>query len=266
MNVFLHELRALRKSTVIWSVCVIALMIVSMAKYQTVTAQGGQAMQAMLKSFPNTIQAVFGMNGLDLTTVAGYFGVCFLFLAVMAAVHAGLLGANVLADEEINKTTEFLYVKPRTRMAIITAKLLAGSVCLAVVWGAAAVGSAVGIIKFATFGGFVGDFWICMIALALMQLMFFALGAMAVAISRSATAYGKIVAGIVFGSYLLYVFAKLSPSLGWMHYGSVFSWFDAAYIVSAHALKLHYVVLTLVVAIGALLLTYIVYSQRDLRV
>ncbi len=266
MNVFWHELQMRRKGLIIWSIVMVIFMVMCMAKYEAIAGSGAGAIQLMMKGFPSTVQAVFGMNGLDLATVAGYFGVCFLFVAVILAVQAGLLGAGVLAEEETDKTTEFLYVKPRSRTVIMTAKLVAGLVGIATVWLFTVLGSIVSIMKFAKFGSFVPDFWRLMAALLLIQLTFFALGILAVAISKKATIYGRVVAIAVFASYLFYVFAKLSDQLSWLHYASIFSWFDAAAILQAHALKLHYVILSLVLTVIVLAAAYSFYNRRDLRV
>lgn len=266
MNVLWHELRARWKSTAIWIASLFLLMVVSMAKFEAITAQGGAAMKDMMKSFPSTIQAVFGMSGLDLTTVAGYFGVCFLIMAITLAVHAGLTGAGVLADEEVERTTEFLYTKPRGRVGIILAKLIAGWLLLAIVWVGAAAGSIVGIKKYAHFGDFTPDFWRLMVATAVIQLVFFAIGTISAAVSRNARAYGRIVSIAIFGSYLLYVFAKLSPHFNWLHYVSIFSWFDAADILSAHTIKVHYLIASSIIVIALTCLTFAYYRRRDLRV
>lgn len=262
MNVFWHELRMRRKSTLVWSIAMVIFAVMCMAKFETITTSGGAAVKEILASFPSTIQALFGMNGLDLTTVAGYFGVCFIFVGVILAIHGGLLGASLLADEEQNHTTEFLYVKPRSRAAIVTSKLLAGLVCAVGVWAATTFGFALTIKKFAPHSGFAQDFILFILAALIIQLFFLALGSLAAAIGHSAS---RIVPIAVFASYLLYVFAKMSAMFTWLHYGSIFSYFDARDIITTHALKLHYVALCLLAIAVWTLATLILYRRRDLH-
>ncbi len=265
MNVFWHELRLHRKGTLIWAISIFMMMLVSMAKYQQITQNGSQIVEAMLSSFPSTVQAIFGMDGLDLATVGGYYGVCFLLFAVVLAIHAALTGAGVLAEEEDDKTTEFLYVKPRRRASIITGKLVAGLLMLVTVWGAIVAGSILGITKFATFGDFTPDFWRMMIATAVIQLTFFTIGSLG-AVASKRSQYGTLISLAVFGSYFLYVIAKLAPNLAWLHYFSIFSWFDAVDILISHHLKPYYLIVSFVIAGVCLGLTYYCYSKRDLRV
>lgn len=265
MNIWLHELKTRRLSLVIWSIVMLVFMLLCMAKYQTVTASGGEMIKTMFATFPKTIQAVFGMNGLDLTAVSGYFGVCFLFVVVILAIHAGLTGAGVLAEDERDHLTEFLYVKPRSRAAIITAKLLAGVTGLIIVWLATVIGSLIAITKFASMTDFSHDFWVLMAASVIIQLVFFSFGAATAVFRRREGSYGKAVAIAVFVSYFLYVVAKLSDRLSWIHYGSIFSYFDALDILTTHSLKSHYVIGCLVLSGLLITLTYIGYGRRDLR-
>ena len=265
MNVFLHELRMRRKSAFIWTISLFLLMVVSMAKFEAITAQGGAAMRDMMKSFPATIQAVFGMNGLDLTTVGGYFGVCYLLLAVALSVYAGLTGVGILAEEEADRTTEFLYVKPRSRTRIITAKVYAGLVLLAIVWGAGVAGSIVGIQKYAQFEGFSDDFWRMMAATGTIAFVFFFTGSAVAAMTRQPGVQGRTIAIAIFGSYLIYVFAKIATAISWIHFASIFSWFDAVDILSTLRLKTHYLVACGVLILLCLALTHLCYQRRDLR-
>jgi ABC-2 type transport system permease protein len=265
MNVFWHELKLRRKSFFFWSCGMVLLIIVSMAKYETIIAGGGASVQKMLEQFPQTVQVIFGMNGLDIMTVAGYYGVCFLFIAVMAAIHAGLLGANILAEEEQLKTSEFLYTKPRSREAIISTKILAGAIMVIGMWIATVSGSIVGIQKFASMN-FWTDFWLLMIALCFIQLVFFSVGILSAALGHRANDAARPIAIIVFISYLLYVFSKLSPQFNWLHYGSVFSWFDAADIVRLHTLNSYYIIFCLIITCAMLWTASKLFARRDLRV
>jgi ABC-2 type transport system permease protein len=266
MNVFWHELKLRRKSFFFWACGMVLLIILSMAKYETISAGGGVEIQKMLEQFPQTVQAIFGMNGLDIMTVAGYYGVCFLFIAVMAAIHAGLLGANMLAEEEQLKTSEFLYTKPRSRETIISAKMFAGTVMMIGMWIATLSGSIVGIQAFASMNNFWTDFWLFMIALGFIQLVFFSLGVLSASLSHRANDAAKPIAIIVFVSYLLYVFARFSPQLDWLQYGSIFSWFDAADIIRSHSINGYYIILCLIITCVTLWFASIVYTRRDLRI
>lgn len=265
MNVFLQELRLRRLSTIVWSVVMVAFMYLSMAKYDTL-AKDAAASQQLMDAFPDTIKAVFGMTGLDLATVPGYVGICFIFIAVLLAVHGGLLGASVVGHEESDHATEFLYVKPRQRDSILTQKLLAGTCLIVIVWAATALGTYGSIVQFATMDGFFGDFTRFMLAALIIQVTTYAIGLFVASSIQRASKAERVVAVVIALWYSLHVLANLTPDIAWLHYGSVFSYFDAADILNAHALKSHYVIGCLGASIILVAMSYYFHRRRDLRI
>src|SRR5512137_2892016 len=131
MNVFLREMKAHRWGLFFWCIGIVLLVYAGMAKYAAYSA-AGQSVVEVMDQLPKAIKVVFGLSGFDLGTAAGFYGVLFLYLAVMAAVHAVLLGAHLIAKEERDHTSEFLFAKPASRSKVITGKLLAGLVNLIV--------------------------------------------------------------------------------------------------------------------------------------
>lgn len=265
MNIFWHELRGRRLSTAAWALSLCVLIVLSILKYRTLSNAGGTALRDMLSSFPQTVQSLFGMNGLDLTTISGYFAVCFLFIAIVLAVQAGLLGVSLLADEERDRTTEFLYTKPYSRQRIISSKLLAGGLIMLMLWLVTYASSVLSIRSVASMSGLWATLAMLMGALGIMQMTFFAIGVCAATVFRRPATSASVVAALIFVSYLCYVAARLSYSLDWMHYLSVFSYFDAADIVKNGSLKLHYVLICGIVSITAIGITYLKYPRRDLQ-
>lgn len=264
MNILIQELRLRRVSTIVWSLIMVIFMYMSMAKYDTL-AKDAAASQQLMDAFPDTIKAVFGMTGLDLTSVPGYFGICFIFIAVLLAIHGGLLGASVVGHEETDHTTEFLYVKPRRRVAILTQKLLAGIILVGIVWAITGLGSYGSVAQLATMEGFHQDFVLFMFAALIIHVTSFAVGLFAASSLRSQRAE-RIIAIIIALWYGLYVLAKLTPSMAWLHYGSIFSYFDAADILHAHELKIHYIVACAAATVVLIALSYLLHSRRDLRI
>lgn len=265
MNIFLRELRARLKSTVGWVIAMAVFMAASVTKFNTLS-QDASASQALLSQFPATIQAVFGMSGLDVSTISGYYGVLFLYLLVIVAVHAGLLGANLLADEERDRTTEFLLVKPRSRRAVMTPKILAGVVYLIVLWLVIVLSSLAGIKAVSSLGNFMHDFTIFMAGLAAVQIAMFSIGLSLAGALEHPKSAGRIVAIIIFGSYAIITLIKLVPSLDWLRYISLFGYFDAAQILKDGAVPLvSWVVMSVLVVLG-LVVAYRGYERRDIGV
>ena len=68
------------------------------------------------------------MNGIDLATVLGYFGLVFLFVQLCLAIQAANYGFALVSVEEREWTADFLLAKPVGRSQIMTSKLLAALV------------------------------------------------------------------------------------------------------------------------------------------
>ena len=263
MNVFLHELKSYRKNLIIWSAGIVLLLVASMAKF-TALSSGGADAAKLLEQFPATVQAIFGMSGLDITTVVGYFGILFLYIAIMLAIHAGLLGADIIAKEEQDRTTEFLYVKPRSRGRVLTAKLLAA---LSLIVMVNLVTFIVSLLLAKQYGGTTSalhELALFQVAYFILQLLFMAIG-FVVAASRWSRFAGKIVATAVFVSYLLYVVATIQPALRSVSSLSPLVRFEAASIISTKSLSLAWLAVYSAIAIACIVLAYRLQRHRDLQ-
>jgi ABC-2 type transport system permease protein len=127
MNIFLKELKSHRKSLIIWSVCVFLMVLSGMAKYEAYSTSG-QSINDLIGSMPKSLRAIMGFVSGDLSKASVYFAMLYLYLLLMATIHGTMLGANIFAKEERDKTSEFLFAKPVSRSTVITAKLLAAFV------------------------------------------------------------------------------------------------------------------------------------------
>lgn len=265
MNVFLHELKAGRKATIIWSLVMAAFLYLSMVKF-TALSSDAAASQQLMKAFPATIQAVFGMVGLDLTTITGYYGICFIFIAVMLAIHAGMLGANLVAKEEVDKTVEFLCVKPIGRVTALTVKLLAGLVIITIVAAitySASAGSIAavnqGSVPYRELGLFTA-------ALAVIQLTFYSIGLGAAAALKVPKKATTIVATLVFSCYFAYVLQGLSSNFSWAKNLSPFAYFSAQDILSSLSINGGYVLICAAISALAIAAAYLGYARRDFTI
>lgn len=265
MNLFTRELQSHRTSLIVWSLAIVVFMYLSMAKY-SVFAGDAAASQELLKALPTTLQAVFGMTGLNLTTIEGYYGVCFIFIAVMLAIQAGMLGAEIVTKEETGKTAEFLYVRPISRAKTLTLKLLAGLFLISLV-GIATYASTY--FSIAAFNNGIVPTEILAIftqALILIQLVFFGIGifsAAALGVPKKATA---ITATIVFISYIAYILWGLSDNFSWMQFLSPFAYFAAKDVITTNTLDVGWVVLCIVVFIGTISYSFLRYTRRDFKI
>ena len=100
MNIIRREIRAHYKGLIGWSVGMLFMVIAGMAKYGAIATGGQQAIQ-LFKTFPKPVLVIAGINGLDVSTVIGYFGVLYLYILLMATIHAAMIGAEAAMPRKI---------------------------------------------------------------------------------------------------------------------------------------------------------------------
>lgn len=265
MNLFFREMKANRKSLIFWSIGFLLMVVLGMNKYEAAAA-GGQSMGTLIGNMPKALQTLFGVGTLDVGTVIGYYGMLFIYLLLMAGIHSVMLGANIIAKEERDKTAEFLLVKPISRNRIITTKLFV--VLLNIL-----------IVNMVTL---VSSIWACswvnkgnppnkqlillMVGMFLFQIIFMAIGSGMASMSKKPKKAAMKGTMIFLLSYLIYVFVGLYDKVDVLKYFSPFKYFDASYIIPNQCLKPVYVLLSVIILAVFISITYVFYNKRDLNV
>ncbi|MDK2808465.1 MAG: beta-exotoxin transport system permease protein [Clostridiales bacterium] len=123
MNILKRELRANLKSFLFWSLGLFFLVFVGMVKYTGIRADVN--VSELFDQFPKIVLAVFGMVGLDITTLGGYYSIIIYYAIICGSIYGISLGCNVANREILDRTYEFIYTKPRSRKKILSIKLFA---------------------------------------------------------------------------------------------------------------------------------------------
>jgi ABC-2 type transport system permease protein len=76
-HIYAFEVQKRWRSVWVWSASLLALLGVFMSLYPSFSAEN-EAMLGMLASFPPEFKELFGLTNLDLTSLLGYYGFCFL--------------------------------------------------------------------------------------------------------------------------------------------------------------------------------------------
>ena len=122
MNIYKHEFKMSFKSVVIWSMAIIVLMFIMMSMFSGMAADA-DLMNEMMAEFPDELLAAFGMTGLDMSSVLGFYSFIFLFCQICLAIQASNYGFGLGSIEEREMTADFLWAKPVGRSKILTSKL-----------------------------------------------------------------------------------------------------------------------------------------------
>ncbi len=262
-TIFLHELRARRKSIAIWSLSVAALILFYFSIFPSFADQAALVNQ-MMERFPPAMREAFGLDRMDLSTSMGFYSFIFMFVQLCLAIQAGNYGFGLVSVEEAEMTADFLLSKPVSRTQVLSAKLLAAlaglTITNAVIW-------AVSFLSFALFNaGSEYDTGVLLLLLAsivIFQLFFLCVGlaiSLLVRRVRSVTPYSL---GLGFGGYVLSAFSGIFADVK-LEYLTPFKHLDPAYIVRNGGYDAPLVLLNVGITLAALALSYWRYVRRDI--
>jgi len=263
MNIFRHEFKMHLRSVITWSVAVAALILVYTSLFSSF-AKDAELLNVMMANFPEQLLTAFGLNGVDLSTVLGYFSFVFLFAQICLAIQAASYGFALVSIEEREWTADFLLAKPVGRTQILTSKLLAAlsglTITNIVVWI-----SSLGCITL-----FKGDrsvetspLLLLLLSIVVFQLFFLTVGlvvSLLVKRIRSVTPYAM---ALGFGMYVLSVFGGMLGESA-LEKVTPFKHFDANYILQHGAYDVPLVLISVSVIVISLVGSYVLYTRRDI--
>ena len=264
MNIFKRELKANLKSLVIWSVIVVLFVMVGFSKFSAYYEN--PELLAILDSMPKAMLEAFSLTAFNLTTITGFFGVMYIYFALLLSIAAAIWGSDIISKEERDKTVEFALTLPVTRSRLITAKALAAlfnCIVLALVtWGA----SIVSLASYQPDSEFYSFLNLGMLALFFMQLIFLAIGILLGCAMKQHKRAGSVAVSILLATYLFSIISGLNENLEFLKYFTPFKYFDAASILSKSQLDLGYVLLSAAIVVAAMAGAYLTYAKRDLYI
>lgn len=266
MNIFFRELKAHRKSIIIWSLVMILFVFMGMQKYSTMVGKDGntEVLMNLINSMPSFLKAIWGISSLDIASPVGYYGMLFSYLALIGAIHAVTLGTGIIYKEERDKTVEFLMTKPVSRSRIVTSKIMAALVNV-VIFNVVTFITSIIVLKGLTDESIAGSMILSILAMFFIQLLFLMIGIGAAAIMKKPKKAGSITMSILILAFLLSIVADLSSKLEMFKFLSPFKYFEAKSFLASSRLSMGYITLTLIIVITILIMSYREYNKRDLN-
>lgn len=265
MNVFMREMKANRKALIIWCIGVFLMVASGMGKYAGFSGSG-QSINDLLAQMPQSLKAIMGMGTFDLTTATGFYGVLFIYLAMMATIHATMLGADIISKEERDKTAEFLFLKPISRTRIITLKLSASLVNIIIFNLVTFVSSILMVQKYSKGEAIIGGITRLMLGMFILQLIFLLIGTAIAAVSKHPKTAPSLATGILLLTFILSIAIDMNSRIENLKYLTPFKYFDAKNLLNTRGFEPVYVILSAVIIAVLLRATYVFYKSRDLNV
>jgi ABC-2 type transport system permease protein len=262
MKFFMHELKLNFKSLLIWTVVIALLIAVAVAKFSAFI--GDEASLAIMDGFPAQLLDAMQMRSFNLTTLEGFFGVMFIYFAIMGAMAAAMWGSDAISREERDRSAEFSLVLPVSRSRVVTTKLLAALVnCVLFVLFTWLI-SIYAVKVYSPDAAFYNFLRLEMLAIYLLELIFLAIGVLLACAVKNYKIVGSIAIGIILGGYFISIVTNITQNLNWLKAVNPFSWYDAVEFFHAGALKPLSLVLTAILVVACLLAAYFTYEKRDL--
>ena len=265
MNVFIVEMKAHRKGLIIWAFGIIFMVAAGMGKYVALTSTG-QSMNDIFAQMPKSMLAIFGIGNFNLSKASGYFGMLFLYLLLMATIHAAMLGADIISKEERDKTAEFLLSKPISRNKIITSKLLAALTNIIIFNIITLVSSIIVVGKYSKGEAVSSDIVILMCGMFILQLMFMLIGTAIAAVSKNPKTATSISTGVLLITYILSMAIDLNGKIDNLKYLTPFKYYEAKNLMFGGGFQWSFVILSIIIISSMLCITYVFYDKRDLSI
>ncbi len=264
MNIIKRELKANRRSLIIWSISSFLLMYGIMAKFSVIITEDPENIRAMVDAYPKSLLAVFGLSDLDMSTLIGYYGLGYFYLLLMATIHAVMLGANIMAKEQYDKTAEFIFVKPVSINKIITSKFIAALINI-IIFNLVALISSISV-TLENSNKTVTNQMLTMIAgMFILQITFLCVGFFFSCITKEAKSAARNASIVVMVSYFFYILTDMSENLNFLKYITPFKFFDASYVINNNHLSIPYTIIMVIISISAMVYSYKNYNNRKVK-
>jgi ABC-2 type transport system permease protein len=265
MNLFKHEIKSYWKNLLFWSIGMLAMIGGGMIEFTGYYNAESHSMTEFIKRLPKAFLALFGMVNMEISSLAGYYGMLHLYLLIMGSIYAIILGAGILAKEERDKTSEFLMTKPVTRSWVLFYKLLAGVVYILAFAFVDYIISILFITRVAPKENVAFELFLLVFSMTMVMLAFFSIAFGCSAVMKDNRKSSNIMISFVSASYLASVYMDLVSKSEWMRPLVLFKYFLSNQIFADKTLDLVYIGCCVGWIIVGLTMAFIGYPRRDLR-
>ena len=263
MNIFRHELRAYRKSTIIWTISLIIIVLLFMSLYSSF-AKDAEEFTKIMAGYPEGVRNLLGVNLGSFFTILGFYSFLLTFITLCGAIQAMNLGTSIVSKEVREKTADFLLTKPVTRTAVLTAKLLAAFSSLVITNIFYLVASSIILFQEKTDDFSLKLFMMLSLTLFFVQLIFLALGIFISVIVPRIKSVLTFSLSTVFAFYFLGMFSSNTGEEA-KRYLSPFKYFDTAYIIEHSSYEATFLMAGAVIMILLFAVSYYVYVKKDIH-
>lgn len=263
MNMFLHELKAYRNFTITWTLALVALVILFLSMFPSISREA-EEFKKLMEGFPEAVRMALGFSVENIGSILGFYSYIFLYISLVGAIQAMILGTSIVSKEVREKTADFLLTKPVTRTRVMTYKILAAFTSLVItnvfyLGGATMMASLVETQEYST-----KIFLLLSLTLFFLQLIFLTLGIIVSVVVPKIKSVLPISLGTVFAFFII---GALASSTGddALRYITPFKYFDFAYIVQNSTYESSFMIVAMGFITIAITASYFIYAKRDIN-
>lgn len=262
MSIFKWEIKSNFKTFFIWSVVFIILIVMMITEFSAY--YNNPEINDLLSMMPEAMLKAFSMDQANLTTPTGYLSIIILYLYLMGGIYAALLGTNIIAKEERDKTSEFLMSKPVSRYNVLTQKLIAAILYLIGLTMVVNLTVVMAFQPYALESDFYAFIWLVAVAMLLILMIFFSLGFLLASFVKRYKLSSKIATSSILIFYFISILSALSEKVDFLRHFTPFKFFEALELANKGTLHTGKVALSAGIILAALGLSFIIYPKRDL--
>lgn len=263
MNIFFHELKAYRKSTIIWSVSLVMIIVLFMSFYPSF-AKDAEEFQKIMEGYPEAIRNALGFNFESFFTIIGFYCFPLSFITLCGAIQGMNLGTSIVSKEVREKTADFLLTKPVTRTTVLTSKLMAAFISIVITNIAYLAVTITMAFQVQTEDFSLKILIMLSLTMFFIQLIFLALGIIISVIAPRIKSVLTVSLTTVFAFYFLGMFSSTTGEEA-KRYISPFKYFDTAYIIKHASFESTFLIVGAVIIILAIAASYFVYAKKDIH-
>ena len=262
MNIFVHELRAYRKSTLVWAFSLIAIVALFMSMFPSISKEIVE-FKKLLEGFPEPVRKALGLEIDSFGSILGFYSYLFVYLTLCGAIQAMHIGTSIVSKEVRDKTADFLLTKPVSRTTILTAKLLAALTTLVITNVVFLISARIMVAQVNTESYSVKSFWMISMTLFFTQLIFLSLGIILSIVFPKIKSVLTVSLGTVFTFFIIGLLVSTTDD-GVKRYLTPFKYFDSAYIIENSSYEIAFMLAGIGIIVISLIASYIIYMKRDI--
>lgn len=264
MNMFVQELRAYRKSTIVWTASVVTLMALMMLLFPAFMEDTEQ-LSLLLATIPSEVMQAFGLDIAVFLTVLGFYSYIFTYVVLSGAIQAMNIGLSLFSKEIRDKTAEFLFVKPVTRTRIFIAKVSAALMSLVITSSIYLVLSSVVVVAVANEAVALSTLLLLSVTLLFVQMIFLVLGLALSFVVPKIKSVLPLSLGVTFGLFSIGLFSAAIEDDAF-RYVTPFKYFDAPYIITHSRYELPFVFISIAIVVVLLIVSYVLLQRKDITI